>query len=57
MCYECGCYGTVTPYGIGGRDVNQPPRKAKGGIPPKSKEKSVEMEDTIMEMVEGPEYE
>ena len=45
MCYKCGCYGTVTPYGIGGRDVNQPPKKAKGGVPPKWNSKMVEMED------------
>ena len=34
MCYECGCWGSVTPYGVGGRDMGQPPKKAKGGIPP-----------------------
>jgi len=22
MCAECGCYGSVEPYGVGGRDVN-----------------------------------
>ena len=26
MCYECGCYGAVTPYGVGGSAVNKPAR-------------------------------
>ena len=40
MCATCGCgssevnqdnnYGTVNPYGIGGRDVNTPPTELKG---------------------------
>jgi hypothetical protein len=34
MCYECGCYGAVTPYGVGGSAVNKP-AKAKGGVPPR----------------------
>lgn len=34
MCYECGCYGAVTPYGVGGREMNQSPKEAKGGVPP-----------------------
>ncbi len=34
MCYECGCYGAVTPYGVGGSAVNKPAR-AKGGVPPR----------------------
>jgi len=34
MCYECGCYGAVTPYGVGGSAVNNP-AKAKGGVPPR----------------------
>lgn len=25
MCAECGCYGAVQPYGVGGRDVNAKP--------------------------------
>ena len=35
MCYECGCWGSVTPYGVGGREMNQAPKDAVGGIPPK----------------------
>ena len=34
MCYECGCYGAVTPYGVGGSPVGKP-AEAKGGVPPK----------------------
>lgn len=34
MCYECGCYGAVTPYGVGGSAVGKP-AKAKGGVPPR----------------------
>jgi len=40
MCSTCGCgstqvnqddnFGTVNPYGIGGRDVNTPPVEIKG---------------------------
>lgn len=32
MCYDCGCYGAVNPYGVGGSAVNKPAR-AKGGAP------------------------
>jgi hypothetical protein len=32
MCYDCGCYGAVNPYGVGGSAVNNP-AKAKGGAP------------------------
>ena len=32
MCYECGCYGAVNPYGVGGSAVGKP-AKAKGGVP------------------------
>jgi hypothetical protein len=35
MCYECGCWGSVTPYGVGGRDVKQPTKKATISVPPK----------------------
>jgi hypothetical protein len=28
MCAECGCYGSVNPYGVGGREVNSMPPKA-----------------------------
>jgi hypothetical protein len=31
MCYECGCYGAVNPYGVGGSAVNKP-ANAKGGV-------------------------
>lgn len=34
MCYDCGCYGAVAPYGVGGSAVNKP-AKAKGGVPPR----------------------
>lgn len=33
MC-DCGCYGAVNPYGVGGSAVNKPAR-AKGGVPPR----------------------
>lgn len=26
MCVDCGCYGTVTPYGVGGRTPTQLPK-------------------------------
>ena len=32
MCYECGCYGAVNPYGVGGSAVNNP-AKATGKTP------------------------
>jgi hypothetical protein len=25
MCAECGCYGSVNPYGVGGREVSSKP--------------------------------
>lgn len=28
MCIECNCFGTVTPYGVAGRDVNAAPAPA-----------------------------
>jgi hypothetical protein len=28
MCIKCGCYGTVSPYGVGGRKVNAAPPAA-----------------------------
>lgn len=28
MCIKCGCYGSVTPYGVGGRAVNASPTEA-----------------------------
>lgn len=28
MCIKCGCYGTVSPYGVGGRKVNSAPTAA-----------------------------
>jgi hypothetical protein len=28
MCIKCGCYGTVSPYGVGGRKVNSAPTPA-----------------------------
>lgn len=28
MCIKCGCYGTVSPYGVGGRNVNSAPTQA-----------------------------
>ncbi len=28
MCIDCGCYGTVSPYGVGGRKVNSAPTPA-----------------------------
>ena len=28
MCLECGCYGAVNPYGVGGREVNSKPTEA-----------------------------
>jgi len=28
MCVKCGCYGTVSPYGVGGRKVNSAPTAA-----------------------------
>ena len=28
MCAECGCYGAVQPYGVGGRDVGSKPKEA-----------------------------
>jgi hypothetical protein len=34
MCYECGCYGAVNPYGVGGSAVGKP-AEAKGGVPPR----------------------
>ena len=32
MCYECGCYGAVNPYGVGGSAVGKP-AKATGKTP------------------------
>ena len=32
MCVECGCYGTVTPYGVGGRKVTAAPTPADVSI-------------------------
>jgi len=32
MCYECGCYGAVNPYGVGGSTVGKP-AKATGKTP------------------------
>ena len=32
MCYECGCYGAVNPYGVGGSAVGKP-AKASGKTP------------------------
>jgi hypothetical protein len=26
MCIDCGCYGTVTPYGVGGRTPTELPK-------------------------------
>ena len=26
MCVECNCFGTVTPYGVGGRTPTQAPK-------------------------------
>jgi len=28
MCVECNCFGTVTPYGVGGRTPTQAPKAA-----------------------------
>jgi hypothetical protein len=28
MCIKCGCYGSVNPYGVGGRAVNAAPTEA-----------------------------
>jgi hypothetical protein len=28
MCIKCGCYGSVNPYGVGGRAVNAAPAEA-----------------------------
>jgi hypothetical protein len=28
MCAECGCYGAVEPYGVGGREVSSKPTEA-----------------------------
>jgi hypothetical protein len=28
MCIECNCFGTVSPYGIAGRDMKSPPAPA-----------------------------
>jgi hypothetical protein len=28
MCAECGCYGSVEPYGVGGREVGSKPTEA-----------------------------
>ena len=28
MCAECGCYGSVNPYGVGGREVSSKPTEA-----------------------------
>lgn len=28
MCAECGCYGSVNPYGVGGREVGSKPTEA-----------------------------
>ena len=28
MCVDCGCYGTINPYGVGGRSVNAAPTLA-----------------------------
>jgi hypothetical protein len=44
MCVECGCYGAVNPYGIGGRDVNKPPVQATVKKSTVSKAKKMEME-------------
>ena len=32
MCVECNCFGTVTPYGIGGRTPTQAPKPANVSI-------------------------
>lgn len=28
MCIECNCFGTVTPYGVGGRTPTEQPKAA-----------------------------
>ena len=28
MCIKCGCYGSVNPYGVGGRALNAAPAEA-----------------------------
>lgn len=28
MCIKCGCFGSVNPYGVGGRAVNASPTEA-----------------------------
>ena len=32
MCVECNCFGTVTPYGVGGRTPTQAPKPADVSI-------------------------
>lgn len=32
MCVECNCFGTVTPYGVGGRTPAQAPKPANVSI-------------------------
>lgn len=32
MCIECNCFGTVTPYGIGGRTPTQAPKEPNVAI-------------------------
>jgi hypothetical protein len=32
MCIKCGCYGSVNPYGVGGRAVNSAPTEANIGL-------------------------
>jgi len=32
MCVECNCFGTVTPYGVGGRTPTQAPKPANVSI-------------------------
>lgn len=44
MCLECGCYGAVNPYGIGGREVGKPPVQASIKKVTVSKDKKMEMD-------------
>ena len=53
MCIECGCYGTVTPYGVGGRKVTAAPTPADVSIYNNIKVKPV----GETEMEEGKEHE
>lgn len=32
MCVECNCFGTVTPYGVGGRTPTQAPKEPNVSI-------------------------